>query len=120
MLDARVLREDDGFGLAELETRAGRVFVPASGLTAGRSVRLRIRARDVMLAADRPQGISALNILAGQVASVGAAHGAAVDVQVDCGGALLVARITRRSAAQMNLAAGTPVFAVVKSVSFAS
>ena len=54
-----------------------------------------------MLAADRPRGISALNVFAGRVAAVGAAHGAAVDVQVDCGGALLVARVTRRSAAQL-------------------
>jgi molybdate transport system ATP-binding protein len=119
VLDGRVLVPDDGYGLAILATAAGGVSVPAAGLAAGAAVRLRIRARDVMLATRRPEGISALNVLEGRVAAIGAAHGAAVDVQVDCSGRLLVARITRRSAAQLALEPGMPVFAVVKSVSLA-
>ncbi|WP_374449718.1 molybdenum ABC transporter ATP-binding protein [Stella sp.] len=116
VLEGRVAAADDGYGLAVVATRAGPVSVPAGGLPAGGRVRLRIRARDVMLASRRPEGISALNVLAGRIADVGAAHGAAVDVQVDCAGAILVARVTRRSAVQMALAPGMPIFAVVKSV----
>lgn len=120
VLEAKVAVADDGFGLALLRTRAGDVAVPAAGLAAGDRLRLRVRARDVMLASRRPEAISALNVLEGRVVAVGAPHGVSVDVQVDCGGALVVARITRRSAVQMALAPGMTVFAVVKSVSFAA
>ena len=41
----------------------------------------------------------------------------AVNVTLDCGGAALVARITRQSAAALELTPGRDVFAVIKAVS---
>ena len=39
-----------------------------------------------------------------------------LELRLDCGGVALLARITRRSVFDMGLRAGTPVFAVIKSV----
>ncbi len=118
VLDAEVAAEDPAFGLASFRTAAGTLTVPATGLPLGARVRVRIRARDVMLATRRPDGISALNVLEGRVAAVGPPQGAAVDVRIDCHGAPLVARITRRSLEALALSPGVAVYAVVKSVAF--
>ena len=42
--------------------------------------------------------------------------GGHADVQLQAGGVKLVARITRASAIRLGLAAGQPIFAIVKSV----
>ena len=85
---------------------------------AGSTVRARIRARDVMLALERPTGISALNVLAGTITGISAGQGPDALVSLDCGGDRLVARITRRSVETLGLAPGRQVFAVVKAVTF--
>ncbi|ROP83986.1 molybdate transport system ATP-binding protein [Stella humosa] len=116
VLEGRVESVDDGFGLATVHSPAGPLLVPGQGLAAGARLRLRIRARDVMLATVPPQGISALNQFAGRIVAIAEGQGAAADVQVACGAAVLVARVTRRSVEQLGLRPGLPVFAVVKSV----
>ena len=83
---------------------------------AGEHVRVRIAARDVALALSRPADSSFLNVLACTVTGLGARDGASVDVQLDAGGAPLIARITRKSAAALGIAPGKPVFALVKAV----
>ncbi|MCC7275738.1 MAG: molybdenum ABC transporter ATP-binding protein [Alphaproteobacteria bacterium] len=118
VLDAVVEAHDPVFGLATLRTPAGPLVVPGAGLPPGGPVRVRIRARDVMLATRRPEAISALNVLDGSGDAVGEADGPTVDVRIGCRGATLVARVTRRSVAALALAPGVPVFAVVKSVAF--
>jgi molybdate transport system ATP-binding protein len=82
-------------------------------------MRARIRARDVMLALDRPERISALNVIPATVASVTAAPEAAdALVRLDAGGDRLLARVTRQTVAALALAPGTPVWAIVKAVAF--
>ena len=57
-----------------------------------RGVRARIRARDVMLALERPRSISALNVLPATVSAIAAGEGADAMVRLDCGGDTLYAR----------------------------
>lgn len=119
VLAARVVGED-GDGLVRLEAAAGPLWLPAGpGLEAGRMVRVRIAAQDVILSRVRPEGLSALNILRGEVASVRMGDGPGAMVQVSVGGEPLLARVTRRSAETLGIVAGVEVFAVVKSVSVA-
>ena len=119
-LDGRVARHDARFGLTVLATAAGELTVPRLDRPVGAAVRSLVRARDVMLSLARPDGISALNVLPGWVAEVGAGEGAWVEVRLRCdAGARLVARVTRRSVEELGLVPGRPVFAVIKSVSFA-
>jgi molybdate transport system ATP-binding protein len=116
VLDTQVTRHDAATGLTTLAARAGPIHVPHLDLPPGAPVRLRIRARDVMLATHRPEGFSALNILPGRVVELGPAPGPVVDVALDCGGDRLIARITRRSVAALDIRPGRELFAVIKTV----
>ena len=116
VVGGRVTGHDGRFGLATLATGAGPLRVPHPPLDIGASVRVHIRARDVMLATERPAGISALNVLEGRVVSVGENGPASTLVSVSCGRETLVARITRLSTAELRLEPGRPVYAIVKSV----
>lgn len=117
IIDMTVAAHDEGFGLTRLSSPAGDIHVPGRLGAEGTPARVRIRARDVMLALEEPKNISALNILRGTVAEITPADAASVNVKLDCGGAAVLARITRHSACLLKLAPGTPAYAVVKAVS---
>jgi molybdate transport system ATP-binding protein len=116
IIEATVERHDDGFGLTELSSRAGRWRLQRLSAPVGSRLRLRVRARDVMLARSKPADLSALNVLPGIVAAIGPDDGPIVEVRVDCSGEALIARLTRYSVRRLHLAPGVPVFALVKSV----
>jgi molybdate transport system ATP-binding protein len=71
-----------------------------------------------MIATTRPEQISALNILPGVVHSISEHAKPAVDVTISCNGEMVTARLTRFSVDSLDLGPGTPVFAIVKSVTF--
>jgi molybdate transport system ATP-binding protein len=116
-LEAVVAGHDDAFQLTTLASVAGELQVPKLAAVVGSKVRAYIRSRDVMLSLQPPQEISALNVLAGKVATI-SEGGAQADVRLDCSGATLMARLTTKSVQRLALAPGRPVFAVIKSVSF--
>ena len=118
VLDATVSRHDETFHLSVLQSVAGELQVPRLNAAVGAPVRAYIRARDVMLSLKPPEDISALNVLAGRIASITATGGAQADIRLDCNGAVLMARLTAKSVDRLTLAPGRPVYAVVKSVSF--
>lgn len=118
VLDARIIRHDERFHLSVLESAAGELQVPRLEAPVGAPVRAYIRARDVMLSLQRPEGISALNVLAGRIAAITPTTTAQADIRLDCNGATLMARVTSKSVDRLALAPGRPVYAVVKSVSF--
>jgi molybdate transport system ATP-binding protein len=106
-------------GLSELAAGGVPLFLPRVAAAAGSALRLRIAAHDVMLSRQPPAGLSALNILPGQVADMRSGDGPGALVALDTPAGRLLARITRRSVQALELAPGVRVFAVVKSVSAA-
>ncbi|MCW3781259.1 molybdenum ABC transporter ATP-binding protein [Defluviimonas salinarum] len=106
-------------GLCELGFSGGTILTPEAMGSTGAPVRLFIRARDVMLARTRPEGLSALNILPARVEAVTPLDAAAAEVALDCGGTALRARITRRSVAALDIAPGTECHAILKTVALA-
>ena len=117
VIEARVAGQDLENGLARLEFDGGALEIPDVEALVGEQVRIRVRARDVSIALSRPAGLSIRNVLAGTVAELGEENGASLDVRLDLGGTPLIARITRKSAAELGLRPGVPVFALIKSVS---
>ena len=113
------LQQDAGDGLSELTTSAGRLFLPRVPQSDGAPLRVRIKASDVILSKDKPDGLSALNILKCTVSAIheGAGPGAAVALR--SGEDRLVARVTARSVRALGLRAGASCYAVVKTVSVA-
>jgi molybdate transport system ATP-binding protein len=116
VLAVRVAAHDARWGLTELAGAFGKLTVPRLHLPVGAALRVRIRARDVILAATPPTGISALNVLAGRVEAVVPIEDAALEVQLRLGDERLLARVTRRSGATLGLVPGREVFAVLKTV----
>jgi molybdate transport system ATP-binding protein len=93
------------------------VWVRDGGHAIGHPVRVRILARDVSLAVTRHTGTSILNILPGVVAELADdSHPALALVRLNVGGAPLVARLTRRSAHDLDLSPGRIVYAQIKAV----
>jgi molybdate transport system ATP-binding protein len=116
LIEAVVSEHDPSFGLTTLQSAAGALQAPQLDLPAGTPVRVRIRARDVMIATTRPDGLSALNVLPGSVIALRPADDGLVEVGLDCGGVRLVARLTRKSVETLQLAPAREVYAVIKSV----
>jgi molybdate transport system ATP-binding protein len=92
LIEAAVDGHDERFGLTQLRSRAGTWRLPRLEAPPGTRLRLRVRARDVMVANSLPQDVSALNIFAGVVADI-AGQGAIVAIRIDCNGESLVARL---------------------------
>jgi molybdate transport system ATP-binding protein len=118
LLEATVRGRDAAWNLAGVVFDGGSLWLRDNpALEPGRSVRVRVLARDVSLALAAPAGTSIQNQLACTVESIKPdAHPSQMLVQLRCGGASLLARVTARSAAQLELAAGRTVWALVKSV----
>lgn len=118
LLTASVVSHDQSFGMTVLGSRAGEIRVPKLARPIGASVRIRIRARDVMIATEKPVGLSALNVLPGEIVAIRRGEGPEVEIGIDCNGAVVLARITEQSRQGLGLQQGSKVFAVVKTVSF--
>lgn len=118
LIEAQVSRHDDVYDLTVLQARAGALSVPHLPHPVGTSLRVRLRARDIILSLKVPEGLSALNVLPGFISSIDPAEGASVDVQLDCGGDPVVARVTRKSVEELGLKPGLPVHAIIKSIAF--
>lgn len=117
ILTARI-EAQEADGLTRLATGAGPIWVPRTAGDPGSRLRLRIMAQDVMIARDRPAGLSALNILPAIIRDLTADSGSVL-TRLDVGGQTLLARVTERSALSLGLAAGQGVHAVLKAVSVA-
>ncbi len=120
VVNAVVSGQDQRFHLTQLTVAGQPMSMPASALNTGEPLRLRIRARDVAIAVQRPEGMSIRNILSGKIVEiVQEADTAFAEVLLDIGeGQRLRARLTRASVAELELAVGQRVFALIKSVSF--
>lgn len=116
VIEATVVRHDQAFALSELAFSGGTLQVPLIDLPPGSGLRVRLRARDIALALERPQNTSILNVFPGVVRDMSKEPGALVDVLLDIGGTALWARVTARSRHDLKLQTGSRVYALVKAV----
>lgn len=117
VIDARLAVQHVHDGLSELSFPGGSLLVPVLKGELGQRVRLRVRARDVILSLDHPSGISALNSLEGVVSAIREdADMTYLEVALDCGGTTILSRITRRAGKMLALEPGKRMHAVIKSV----
>ena len=117
VIDTRVARHDEVFGLTVLAFADGELLLPNVDALIGEPVRARIRARDVSIAIERPRGLSVQNVLESTIVDLSEEFGAIVDVELRVGSTPLTARITRKAAIELGLAPGKRVYALVKAVS---
>jgi molybdate transport system ATP-binding protein len=113
-----VHRHEPERGLTSVACGGEVYLVPLCDVPAGNSVRLRIPAREVILALDAPRHISVNNIIPAVVSAIrfdGATHAALVEI--DVGGGQLLSRITTDAAERLHLRPGVRVLGMIKSMS---
>ena len=118
VFDATVSRRLTERGLIELTFEGGTLLASDRAVPEGAPVRVRIPAREIILAAGRPDGLSVHNALRATVSAMQsdrALH--SVVVQLSVGGVLLLAEVTRDAVDRLRIAAGSELYALIKSVS---
>jgi molybdate transport system ATP-binding protein len=116
VLEMVVVSYDEKFGITLLRSAVGEIRIPGRFAAIGKTIRLRVRARDILIADQKPKGLSALNLLEGKIADINR-HGPFADVRIDCAGTPIMSRITYQSSESLKLVTGMPIFAIVKTVS---
>jgi molybdate transport system ATP-binding protein len=119
VLRATLTAYDATDGLSTLTTNSGPIYLPGKQGEIGTELRLRVLAQDIILATSRPTGLSALNVLPVTVTSLHEGDGPGVAVGLSAGKDALLARVTRRSARQLDLRPGQSLFAILKATAVA-
>ncbi|MGD8567437.1 MAG: molybdenum ABC transporter ATP-binding protein [Gammaproteobacteria bacterium] len=116
LIEAQVSWHDDEFQLTYLTFAGGQFTVPRTDVPQGRAVRLRVPARDVSLTLQRQSDTSILNIFPATVEDIVEESPAQLTIRLNANGVVILSRITRKSAAVLELEKGKAVYAQIKSV----
>ncbi|WP_193540186.1 molybdenum ABC transporter ATP-binding protein [Rhodopila globiformis] len=118
VLPCRVESHDPGRALTRLVDGGVAFLVPLLDLPVGAACRVRIPAREVILAGRPPEAISLHNIVPGTVRRIVADPGRrSVIVEIALPGGGLLSRVTPDAIARLALSPGAPVLALIKSTS---
>jgi molybdate transport system ATP-binding protein len=114
LLNATVLdlREADGVMRVRLGESSSEIEVPLAHACAEDRVQVAIRAGDILLATERPRGLSARNILEGRIVSM-ERRGAMMRARVDCG-VMFIVHVTPGAVRALELSAAKQVWLVLK------
>lgn len=119
VIDTTVAAHDQALQLTRVVRGGIAMELPGLHGSPGAPLRVRVAARDVSLARTMPQQTSILNLLSARVVELADDAPGQVLVRLALDDAVLLARITRKSARLLDLRPGTPVVAQVKSVAVA-
>lgn len=121
VLDAVIAERDENWHLARADFDGGKLWVKDSGDEVGKKIRIRVLARDVSLALEAHSDTSILNRLPAKVDTIEKGKDASlmlVSLKIGSveGGRKIVARLSRRSAHQLNIKEGMELWAQIKGV----
>ena len=117
VLTASVAAHEREDGLTRLSMASDKLLVPHIDAKVGKSLRIRIRARDVALAREAPKETSVLNTLRARVTEIVNQSSAHVDIKlVTESGTQIWSRITLRSLRQLDIKPGTYFWLLIKTV----
>ncbi len=116
VFDAEIAEHHPARRLSKLRAGALELWVPLVAAPIGQIMRVRIPAREIILATEAPSAISLHNIIPGVVRAIHedpVRHAALVEIDA---GAALLARVTPDAVARLGLRPGGKVLALVKSM----
>ena len=117
VLTGRIVGMRADYGLTEIHHPAGTIWIAGPAGSAGREVRVVVRATDVTVSTEPPQHLSIRTVLAGKVAAIDEEDGPLAAVTIDLAGhGHIVASLTRMAVDELGLSVGRPVFALIKTV----
>lgn len=118
VLKGKVCLYEPAYQQIQLAFPGGVLSLPAAkAYTLGSELRLRIYARDVSVALTEPLHSSISNVLPAQISAMTEGEPGLVIMQLKVGESLLLAHISRQSAARLELHTGQQVFAQIKATS---
>ena len=119
LVEGKVLEHDTRLHLTTIDLDGDALAIPlAESLSIGDTVRLRVRARDVAVATERPSGLSIRNVMPGEISDLTRKPGTGeVEARVQLRTAHIRARLTLAAVEELELHPGRRVFVLVKSVS---
>jgi molybdate transport system ATP-binding protein len=117
VLQAKVADIDSQWKLARLDFTGGIFWTRAQQLVVGDAVRVRVLARDVSIAREKPTASTIQNVLSARITDmVNDEQDGFIVVRVIVGESALIARVTQRSVAELKLELDQSVWIQVKSV----
>ncbi len=117
VLTATVAAHEREDGLTRLAIAGDKLLVPQIDEEIGKTLRIRIRARDVALAKQAPTGLSVLNTLRARVTELVNQSRTHIDVKLETeGGAQIWSRITLRSGRELDIKPGAEIWLLIKTV----
>ena len=117
VLHASVADIDSQWKLARLDFAGGVFWTRAQRLSVGDAVRVRVLARDVSIAREKPTASTIQNVLPAHITDiVNDDQDGLILVRVMVGESALIARVTQRSVSELKLEPGQAVWIQVKSV----
>ena len=112
-----VVDSDREGGRSKVRTESDlELFIPYVEEPAHRLFQIRLSADDILVGTQRPEGISAGNVLPGKISKIESLDGQAV-LTMDAGDVFYV-RLTPSAVTKLSLQEGTPVFLIIKARSF--
>jgi molybdate transport system ATP-binding protein len=117
VLPGRIAAHDEERGVTQVQVGDAEFLLSHVDLPVGHVVRLRVLARDVAIATQRPEGLSVQNVISGTLSDMIERPNRRCLLRIEIGqGAALLALLTGDSARRLHLQPGQQVFALVKSV----
>jgi molybdate transport system ATP-binding protein len=116
-IEATVVEHDENYHLTCLRFDGGEILLPRQDFSIGKTVRVAVHARDVSLVWQPATHSSILNVIPVVIKEVSVLNSAQVLVRLMAADTLLLARITQKSAAALEVVSGRQMYAQVKSVS---
>jgi molybdate transport system ATP-binding protein len=115
LLEAVVMerRPDAGVMVLRLARTSVELETPLAEAAAGRTMRIAIRAGDIIVATERPRGLSARNIIPGTISAL-AREGATVRADVHVGAVPVEVHLTPTSTEALDLRPGRDIWLVIK------
>ena len=112
-----VVESDREGGRTKVRTEAGlELFIPYVEERSGRFLQVRLSADDILVSTQKPQAISAGNVLSGKIRNIASSRGQAL-LSIDAGDRFYV-RITLAAVSRLNLRENSSVFLIIKARSF--
>jgi molybdate transport system ATP-binding protein len=117
VLDGIVSSVDETRNIADVQLGRSTLRISARNARVGSSVRVRLLARDIILATEQPHALSVRNAIEGVIDEVSDDDGEAKLVRVDIGGAFVLSRVTVAAVEALRLQRGQAVWVLIKAVS---
>ena len=117
IVEGTVIGRDPASGLLRVQVGHGELKVHFGKAANGAKLRVQLLARDLIVATQAPQHLSVRNSLSGAVTAVMSDDEDSDLIDIDIGGTIIMARVTKAATRELGLAPGLPVWALVKTVS---